>query len=75
MPKKVLTIDEALKEIRGFHAQSTKKPILVGVWGYVDVGKSYFCMRACSDLAEQGKKNGGVFYTMDYFSALHTEKS
>lgn len=65
--KKVITIDEALKGIKEFHAQSIEKPILVGVWGHVDAGKSYFCRRACDDLAEQGKRNGGISYTMDYF--------
>ncbi len=67
MAKKILTIDEALEGIREFHAQSTEKPILAGVWGHVDAGKSYFCAKACRDLAEKGKRTGGVFYTMDYF--------
>lgn len=68
MAQKILTIDEAIDEIRERHDKAAQKPLLVGVFGAVNSGKSYFCARACNKLADTGKPpHGGVCGTNDYF--------
>ncbi|MBI2448805.1 hypothetical protein HYV49_00735 [Candidatus Pacearchaeota archaeon] len=67
MTKNILTIDEAIDEIKERHDKAEQKPLLVGVFGAVHSGKSYFCLKQCRRLEDPGKRWGGVYSTKDYF--------
>lgn len=74
---KIYTIDEAIKEVRRYHSKSTERPLLVGVHGLgQDVGKTYFCKKACEKLAVPGVVPNGLVYLknkpdFDYFLNEH----